>query len=160
VSIVSRVIDAPAYVLQATTTRVELWTCARIPFEAGVTRPWKMELVRELKAATTALAGDGPLAGTYATTLQVICDAENSLFTNPGTAAFPANTGAIRWEHDPNDPPPRQSPWRTWVAAFTTTATSAAWTFRSGNRTCAWPDGAGSRDGWQTMVPRDRCGWR
>lgn len=48
-------VNAP-YVLRATPARVELWTCSRIPFEAGVTRPWKKELVGELKSAAARLA--------------------------------------------------------------------------------------------------------
>ena len=82
-------VDAPPYVLRATPARVELWTCSRIPFEAGVKQPWKKQLVRELKAATTGLERNGQaLAGTYATTQQVLCDTENTLFTNPGEAGL------------------------------------------------------------------------
>jgi hypothetical protein len=103
-------VDAP-YVVQATPARVELWTCSRIPFEAGVNQPWKKRLVRELKAATTGLERNGQtLSGTYAATQQVVCDTENTLFTNPGTAAFPASTGAIRWERDPKNPPSSPQP--------------------------------------------------
>lgn len=50
------------------------------------------------------------LTGTYATTQWIVCDTENTLFTNPGTAAFPASTDAIRWELDPNDPPQPPQP--------------------------------------------------
>lgn len=106
----STVAHAPTFVIRATTARVEVWAGARIPFETGARHPWKKELIPELKAATSALEGDGPLTGTYATTQPLTCDAENTLFTNPGTAAFPAYVGAIRWERDPNSPPPPPRP--------------------------------------------------
>ena len=61
--------------------------------------------------STTGLVPDGEsLAGTYATTRSMLCDTENTLFTNPGAAAFPTDTGAIRWELDPSDPPTPPEP--------------------------------------------------
>lgn len=97
---------AAPYVLRATPAKVDLWTCSRIPFEAGVRRPWKKKLVRDLNAATAGLEPEGEsLAGMYATTQSILCDTENTLFTNPGAKAFPRDTVGIRWELDPSDPP-------------------------------------------------------
>lgn len=90
---------------------MELWTCSRIPFESAAKQIWKQQLVRDLKEATTRLEWNGQaLAGTYSSTQRLVSDTENTLFTNPGTRAFPANTAAIRWERDLSDPPPPPEP--------------------------------------------------
>ena len=102
--------NAPPYVIQASPARVEVWTCSAIPFEKSSTRPWKADLVRELKVATSALDGNDAVSGIYATTSEGLSDTENALFTNPSSAAFPANTEAIRWERDPRVPPAPPTP--------------------------------------------------
>jgi hypothetical protein len=102
--------NAPPYVIQASPRRVEVWTCSAVPFEKSSTRPWKPDLVRELKMATSALEGTDAISGIYATTSEGLSDTENALFTNPSSAAFPANTGAIRWERDPKAPPAPPAP--------------------------------------------------
>lgn len=102
--------DAPPFVLRASASRVEVWTCLAIPFESSTTRPWKADLVRELNVATSALEGTGAISGVYATTSRGLGDTENALFTNPSSAAFPSSTSAIRWERDPKPPPPPPMP--------------------------------------------------
>ena len=60
--------------------------------------------LRTALAELAVMAGE-TLAGTYLSTDEARCDAENRLFTNPGAAAFPKGIGAIRFERGVGPPP-------------------------------------------------------
>lgn len=83
----------PPFVIRGSPTCVEVWTCARIPFERSSTRPWKADLIPLLRTATSGLKGTGALSGTYATAQLGASDAENSLFTQSRTVRIPSGNG-------------------------------------------------------------------
>jgi hypothetical protein len=103
--------DSTPYLLQASSAAVEVWSVYQIQFDGMRRHDWQAGLVGELKAALSGLAArsNQALTGTYATSLPGRCDAENRLFTNPGTATFPPGTLAIRWERG-TIPPPSPEP--------------------------------------------------
>jgi hypothetical protein len=88
------------YVIETRDRWVEVWAGYQIQFGGMRRFAWQDELVAELRAALALLlfAPGEALAGMYISSDGARCDVENRLFTNPGSATFPATTSAIRWE--------------------------------------------------------------
>jgi hypothetical protein len=92
--------------------QVEVWSGYPLQFEGQRRfRWWQDSVAADLRAALAeiTMAPGEVLAGTYMSTDTVRCDAENRLFTNPGTSLFPKVTG-LRFEWIPGPPPEPPAP--------------------------------------------------
>jgi hypothetical protein len=90
----------PFHVSPALGSCVEAWSGYPLQFGGMRRHRWQDELASELGRSLAAMsfrAGES-LAGTYTTTDDGACDAENRLFTNPGASCFPRNVASIRFE--------------------------------------------------------------
>lgn len=87
--------------------QVEAWSGYPLQFAGQRRFRWQDQMAADLHAALAQLAvmpGE-TLAGTYLSTDQAPCDAENRLFTNPGAAGFPQGILSIRFEKGAGPPP-------------------------------------------------------
>ena len=89
---------------------VEAWSGYPLQFGGQRRFAWQDAMAAELRQALSRLptAPGAVLAGRYLSTDRALCDVENRLFTNPGTASFPKGLAAIRFERGagPLPPPP------------------------------------------------------
>jgi hypothetical protein len=93
--------------------QVEVWSGYPLQF-AGQRRfpEWQDRMAADMRGALATLRiGPGEiLAGTYRSTDESRCDAENRLFTNPGPSCFPNGVAGIRFERGVGPPPTAPAP--------------------------------------------------
>jgi hypothetical protein len=91
---------------------VEAWSGYPLQFAGQRRFNWQDQMAAELRAALVRLtvAARDVLAGDYLSTDSAPCDAENRLFTNPGTSSFPSGVTSIRFERGVGPPPAPPEP--------------------------------------------------
>jgi hypothetical protein len=89
---------------------IRVWSSYQIQFQASAARPWRRQLLDELRDALARLdlSAGRLIAGVYMTTGPMSWDPENQLFLNPDPAV-PAVTG-VRFERCPRPPPTPPQP--------------------------------------------------